>query len=184
MTQDALRAKNPPRATPAAAITGTIVAILFLALAVVGIHDLFVTQGWSDGSPWARAAIDGVDGARRADWVVPLAVVALLIGVFLLLLSVRPRRSTHRAVPEREEAGDVWVAPGVLSALAKSAAEDAPGVLSADPRVSPRRIKVVLHTTPGADRDRAVTTAEQLITERVGSLSDLAVKVSAKEVGA
>lgn len=184
MTQDALKAKNPPRAAPAAAITGTIVAILFIALAVVGVHDLFVTQGWAQGSPWARAAIDNVNGAKRADWVVPLAVVALLIGLFLLVVSLRPRRNTHRAVPERDEAGDVWVAPGVLSNLAKSAAEDAPGVLHAKPKVSSRRIKVVLHTTPGADRDQSVTTAEQLIAERIGSLSDSTVKVSAKEVGA
>lgn len=184
MTKDALKAKNPPRATPAAAVTGTIVAILLVALAVVGLHDLFVTQGWTEGDPWARAAIDSVDGAKRADWVMPLAVVALLIGLFLLVVSIRPRRSTHRAVPDREEAGDVWVAPGVLARLAKSAAEDAPGVLQADPKVSSRRIKVVLHTSPTADRDQSVKAAEKLIAERIGSLSDLAVRVSAQEVGA
>lgn len=182
MTQDALTAKNPPRATPAAAVTGTIVAILLVALAVVGIHDLFVTQGWAAGNSWTRASVDAVDGTTRADWVVPLAVAALLLGLLLLVVSLRPRRTTHRPVADREEAGDVWVTPAVLCALARSAAQDAPGVLHATPKVAGRRIKVALHTTPGADRDRSVTAAEQLIATRIGSLSDLRVQVSATEV--
>lgn len=184
MKQDALTSKNPPRAAPAAAITGSVVAILFVAFAIVGIHDLFTTQGWADGASWARSAIDGVDGTTRADWVVPLAVLTLLLGLVLLGVSVRPRRSTYRAAPDREEGGDVWVAPAVLAQLAKSAGEDAPDVLSASPKVSARRIKVVLHTAPNGDRDRAAKAAGQLIAERIGSLSDLPVRVSVKEARA
>lgn len=184
MTKDAFKAKNPPRAAPAAAVTGAVVALLFIALAVVGIHDLIVTQGWADGTSWARSAIDGTDGTTRADWVVPLAVLALALGLVLLVVSVRPRRSTHRAAPDREKAGDVWVAPAVLATLATSAGEDAPDVLSADTTVSARRIKVILRTAPNSDRDRAAKAAEHLIVERIGSLSDLPVRISVKEVGA
>ena len=179
-----MSAKNTPRAAPAAAVTGLIVAIALIGLGVVGIHDLFVTQGWATGHAWARGAIDGINGSTRADWVIPLAVVSLLVGLLLLWVSLKPRRPTHQLVPDEDEAADVWIDPAALGRLARSAGEDVPGVLHAYPSVSRRRIRVDLRTTPGADREQISQTATEQIHDRIGDLSDLPVKIRAKEATA
>lgn len=176
--------KNTPRTTPVAAVTGLLVAIALIALAVVGIHDLLVTQGWAGGQAWARGAIDGINHSTRADWVIPLAVLALLIGVLLLMVSVKPRRTTHQLMPDDDDSADVWMAPAALSQLAKAASEDVPGVLQADPKVSRRRIRVSLQTTPGADQEQISQTATDQIHDRIGDLSDLPVKVYTQEASA
>ncbi len=178
-----MSAKNPPKATPVAAFTAVLIALLLIALAVVGVHDLVVTQKWAAGRSWSRTIIDGTNGLTRADWVVPLAVVALLIGLFLLFVSFRPRRSTHQHVPGDDDFVDVWIAPAAVANMAKTAAEDAPGVLRAHPKATARRVRVSVGTAPGTDRDQVVDTAQQLVTERIGSLSDRPVKVYTREVG-
>ena len=179
--EGSVSANKPPRATPVAAVTGSLVAIALIALAVVGIHDLTVTQGWASGHAWARGALDGVNHSTRADWVIPLAVVVLLIGLFLLFVSVKPRRTTHQPVADQDQAAQVWVTPAALTRLAQSAGEDVPGVLDAHSKVSRRRIRVSVHTTPGADRDQISQTATDLVQERIGDLSDLPVKVYTQE---
>ena len=179
-----MSSKNTPRATPVAAVTGLLVAVAFIALAVIGIHDLFVTQGWAKGHAWARGAIDGVNHSTRADWVIPLAVLALVVGLLLLFVSLKPRRTTHQPVAGQDPAAQVWVTPAALSRLAHGAGEDVPGVLSVHPKVSRRRIRVSVRTTPGADRDQITQTATDLVTERIGDLSDLPVKVYAQEATA
>lgn len=178
-----MSSKNPPRSSPIAAITAVVIAVLFITLAVVGIHDLAVTQKWATGQSWSRAAIDGINGVTRADWVVPLAVVALLLGLVMLLMSLAPRRTTHRHVPSSEGSIDVWIVPAALGKLARGAAEDAPGVLTAHSKVSSRRIRLMVRSTPGVDEARTVERAGELVAARIGRLSDLPVKVSVREVG-
>ncbi len=179
-----MSAQNPPKAAPVAAFTAVIIALLFIALAVVGVHDLAVTQKWASGTSWSRTVIDGTNGATRADWVIPLAVLALLIGLFLLFVSLRPRRSTHQHVPDEDDSIDVWIAPSALTKMVKNAAEDAPGVLSAHPKMSTRRVRVSVGTIPGADRGQVVDTVQTLVSERIGALSDRPIKVHTREVGA
>lgn len=190
-----MSAKNPPRAAPVAAFTGVLIALVFIALAVVGVHDLVVTQGWAGGTAWARAAIDGTNGVTRADWVIPLAVLALVLGAPLLITSVIPRRVTHRHVPELSgsdeeskgsgsESVEVWIVPAALATMAKTAAEDVPGVVSAHPKVSTRRTRISVTTTPGTDQDQIATLAQQGAAARIGALSDVPVKVDTREVSA
>ncbi|UIJ35609.1 DUF6286 domain-containing protein [Allobranchiibius sp. GilTou73] len=176
--------KTAPRTAPVAGVVGLLVAIALIALAVIGIHDLIVTQGWASGHAWARGAIDGINHSTRADWVIPLAVIALLVGAVLLFVSFKPRRTTYQLVPDEDESAQVWVAPAALSQLAKSASEDVPGVLQAHPKVSRRRIRVSVRITPGADRDQIAQTATDQIHERIGDLSDLPVKVHTQEATA
>lgn len=175
---------NTPRAAPVAAVTGSLVAVAFIAAAVVGIHDLVVTQGWAGGHPWARGAIDGINHTTRADWVIPLAVLALLVGLLLLWVSVKPRRSTHQPVADQDPAAQVWVTPEALSQLAGSAGDDVSGVLRAYPKVTRRHIRVSVLTVPGADQDQVTQATTALIKERIGDLSDLPVKVYTKETTA
>ncbi len=179
-----MSAQNPPKAAPVAALTAVIIAVLFIALAVVGVHDLAVTQKWATGTSWSRTVIDGTNGATRADWVIPLAVLALLIGLFLLFVSLRPRRSTHQYVPDEDDSVDVWITPGALTKMVKSAAEDAPGVLSAHPRVSTRAVRVSVGTIPDADEGQVIDSVQALVDERIGALSDRPVKVHTRKVGA
>lgn len=179
-----MSATKPPKAAPVAAFTAVIIALLFIALAVVGVHDLVVTQKWAAGTSWSQAVIDGTNGVTRADWVVPLAVLALLIGLFLLFVSFSPARTTHQHVPgpDEDDSVDVWVTPGALATMATNAADDAPGVLSAHPKVSTRRVRVSVRTTPGTDRDQVTDTVQQLVGERIGALSDRPIKVYTQEV--
>lgn len=177
-----MSSSKPPKAAPVAAFTAVLIAVLFIALAVVGVHDLVVTQKWAAGTSWSRTVIDGTNGVTRADWVIPLAVLALLIGLFLLFVSLRPRRSTHQHVPGDQDVVDVWITPGALTKMVTKAAEDAPGVLSAHPKVSTRAVRVSVATIPDADEGQVIDTVQQLVGERIGALSDRPVKLHTRKV--
>ncbi|RYJ01914.1 MAG: hypothetical protein EON52_20590, partial [Actinomycetales bacterium] len=83
-----------PRARPAASAVAVVVALLLVGLAVVAVRELALAQGWATGASWTGAVVDRADG-RSADVAsTVVGVVAAVVGLWLVLLAVKPARRT------------------------------------------------------------------------------------------
>lgn len=149
-----------PRAVPTAAYTGALIAVLLIGVGAVGIHDGVVAAGWISGRSWTGAAIDSIDGLSPAGAMIPAGIVAALIGLWLVLTSLSPRRK--KAV-DIDSATALFIEPSDIARISSITAESVSGVLSA--RTSATRTKVTIQVettgdaaTPGAVAD-AVRTA-------------------------
>ncbi len=168
----------PPRARSAAVLVSVLLALLLVALAVVAVRDLAVSQGWTTGSPWSLSLVRDLDGLTDSVWVTATGVVVALVGLVLVWLALKPGARTHLA---GRSDSDLWVSPGAVAALARGTADRAPGVVSADVRrVSRRRITVEVVT----NRDASSVTGgvEAALRPGPGDLTHARVDIRTKEI--
>jgi hypothetical protein len=169
-------AASPPVAAPAAGYVGTLIAVLLLGLGVVALRDGAVSAGWLDGKEWTKNAVGWVDGLTFAWWMIPVAIVAIVVGLWWVYAAVRPRRRTAVAVAARSS---VWIAPADLARLASAAAESVAGVLDARSSATLHRITVTAHTTAddgAADVESAITDAVRDATAILGTPMKIRVR--------
>jgi Family of unknown function (DUF6286) len=168
---------TPPRARPAAAIVAALIAVGLIALGAVGIHDLLADQGAIESRSWTRGLLDGLDGLTANPAVVLGAVLAVLVGLWLLWISLRPGRRTHLRAPTTD--ADLWVSRGALAALARERAERIAAVTSADARA--RRSGIQLNARTNQSGELTGTIAEAVNTHLDG-LAPGPVKVRTSRV--
>lgn len=169
MTADNLALPVPGR-SPAATATARYVAVA-LALVVtfggvVSLREAGVVLGWVAGTPWIGSAITALNGLRSQWWMVPAGVGALLLGLWLVIVALRPRRKTVVAV---DGAGSVWMRPRDVARLASHAASCVPGVEVLNSAATRRKVTLYVGIT-GIDSD---TTAKGAIAAAVGSATEI-----------
>lgn len=165
----------PPRSRPGALAVGPIIAVAFIAIAVVAVQNLAVVQGWTSGTSWTTATADAVDGLTATWWVVAIGVVLALIGLWLVIVALKPRGRSHL---ETALDGDIWLTESAVSALAVSAAEDVASVASATAKVSRRKVSVTAQSNDPESR----STVEQQVRQRLEGFSDRPVNVTIERV--
>ncbi|WP_040794045.1 DUF6286 domain-containing protein [Nocardia higoensis] len=145
-TETARVARPGPRplAAPAVGYAGALLALALLGIAVVALRDAAVSAGWLNGTRWVDSAIEWLDGLSFAGWMVPVGVVAVVAGAWLLLLAALPRR--QKAV-QADARSSVWIEYNDLARAAARLAVRVPGVLSARATASRRRITVIAGVT-------------------------------------
>lgn len=161
----------PPAAMPVATWPGLIIGVALLALAVVAIRDLLVDLGWLSGSQWIVAALDWVADIGWADWMWAAAVVAILVGLYLLWLALKPRKRTHLSIAGYEV---MWTRPVDLARRCSAAVSALPEVNHASTVVGGRTVKVSVVAEPGVDPaevtrvvDDVVAVVDQKLNTRV-----------------
>ena len=175
----ALPAPKQPVSPGTITAVGVVLALLVVALGVVGLHDALVAADAVDGSSWSAAAVSAVDGTRRGLWLVPAGVLAVLVGLWLLLTALRPRPRT--AIALRADTG-VVLRPRDVAALARSTAGDVDGVTSATASAQRRRVSVAVVATSDDGVREAVAAA---VAARFAALSTTpSIRVSVKTEGA
>lgn len=137
----------PPKAPAAAGYLGAICALGIIALGVIGIHDGIAAAGWISGPRWTHAAVTWVNGQHFHLWMIPVGVVAVVLGLACLYVAVKPRR--HRAVPLSARTS-VYLELSDAARVAAAAARSVPGVTKATARARRRKHTIHAHTT-GAD---------------------------------
>lgn len=168
--------KDVPRDRPAAAGLGVVVAIGMVALAVVGIHDLAVDRGWARGSAWIPPVVDGFDAWSAGTAATVLGGVAVVLGLVVVLLSLRRGRVSHVAASGGR---DLWLSRGASAALLQATADRQSGVVSARATATRRRIDVtVVARGPVADVESRVRSALDART-----VTDQRVDLTVKEAG-
>ncbi|MDR3663149.1 MAG: DUF6286 domain-containing protein [Mycobacterium sp.] len=171
MTADAIVLPAPGR-TPVAAATAryiaVVLALVLLIVGVVALREAGVVLGWVAGTPWIGTAVTTLDGLRSQWWMVPAGVGALVVGAWLVVLAIRPRRKTVVAV---DAAGSVWMRPRDVARLASYAASTVPGVEVLNSAATRRKVTLYVGLT-GAESDIA---AKGAIAAAVGSATEILI---------
>jgi len=164
-----LRAAKAPVGVGSAPLVAQLLALLLIALGVVGVQEALVRTGAVQGSSWTRAVVRSVDGTRWTDpLVLAVGVVAVVLG--MLLLPVGLLRRPRRSVALQAETG-VHLRTKDLATIATSAVEGADAVTDVRVDASSRSLKV--RATTVAANDRNVEIARGLEERLAASLDAL-----------
>lgn len=158
----------PPHRPPAGGgpvrVVGLLAAVALVGAGAVGLHD-----GWVElrdsGTGWLPAAVSRADRLAPGDWLLPVAVLAALVGAALLVVAALPR--PRRAVPLRART-PVFLRRTDVARLVGAAAGDVDGVTRATAGVGRRTVSVAVRSTAVDRSDRAVL--EQQVAGRVDDL--------------
>ncbi|TWS20672.1 hypothetical protein FK529_04850 [Tsukamurella asaccharolytica] len=103
--------RRAPRRVAGSVYVAIPLILALLALGGVAIRDTVISLGWAQGSPWLDAVFRTVADLQWEWWTWPAVVLALVIGLFLVITAVKPRRRSHKAVTD-----ELWLAPGLHKA--------------------------------------------------------------------
>ena len=160
-----LPAAKPPVGPGAVTVVGLMLAVLVVALGVAGVHDALVAAGTAAGAPWIDAAVKPFNGLTPALWLVPVGVALVVLGLWLVLTALRPRRRTAIALCART---GVFLRPRDVAKLARNAAQDVDGVTSAKVTAGRRKVAVVARATARDGMEQKIT---QAVTTRLQALA-------------
>ncbi len=170
-----MAAAKPPVGVGPVPFVGAVLALVLVAVGVAGIRDALVAIGAVEGEPWIDTVVDTVDGWQPQFWLVPAGIALVLLGVWLILVALRPRSRTGVAV---RAATGVFLRTGDVERLAARAASDVDGVLSARSSASHRKVEVRVAVTGGANTADRVRTAVQDALQPLESIPTVQVKTA------
>lgn len=158
-------------------VVGLILALLVIAIGVVGVHDALVAAGAAKGTSWIDTVVKPFNGLTPAVWLVPVGITLVLLGLWLLLTALRPRPRTAVALQART---GVFLRPRDVATIARHAAQNVDGVTSAKVTATPRKIAVTASTTTGGLQENIT----QAVTTRLRALATApTVRVTVKTEG-
>ncbi len=147
-----------PRGFARVAVFGVLWSLCLIALAVVAGHDALAYAGATSAEPWIEQVLGVAEGAGPQAWFVAAGVAAVLVGLVLTLVAIRPRPYVGQQV---EAKTGVFVLDRGLRNLAAATASDVDGVDTAQATTNRRSIRVTIRGL-SADRDREL---EQRVTQ-------------------
>lgn len=165
----ALVAGPEPKAAPAASAVGVLGSLAVIGGGVIAIREVLVGSGAVTGSRWLPSAVDWIDGLEPQAWMVPAGIGAAVLGLVLMLLAVKPRRSTHRSLL----ADGVYLRRKDLAALLETTVGRVDGVGTGRVVTSKRRATVSVTALPGADTAAVRRGATDAVAREVAILSEV-----------
>jgi len=152
----AMDAAKAPVGSGAISVVGLVLALLLTAAGLVAIRDALVRSGLLAGQPWTEQTLRALDGLSAAAWMVPVGAALILLGLWLLLTVLRPRRRT--AISVTSSTG-VFLRLRDVARLAERAAEQVDGVLVARARATRRAVTVRVRSTGSSETAEGVRSA-------------------------
>jgi len=114
-------AGRTPSAAPAAAPWAVLLALVVLALGVVGIRDALIAAGAFGGSSWTKNTANAIDGLTARMWMIPAGIGLAVLGLWWLLAALKPRKRTEISLSGTPGA---WMRPGDLARLVQPTVEN------------------------------------------------------------
>ena len=139
-----------PKARPGAAGFVWFLTVLFLVVAAIAIHDAVVAKGHVSGPSWLSTASHAIGQMQYGDWVLPVGIVLVLLGLFTMVRSLLPAQV--RYFPIRSEAA-VWMRPVDVCRLCTHAAQEVYGVTRANTATNGKKVTVSIFTAGPASAD-------------------------------
>lgn len=177
VSQEPLPAAKTPVGPGAITYVGVLLALIVLILGAACLQTAAAATGLTTSGPWLSRAVGGVQGLRPLSWAVPVAAVLLLLGLWLVIIGLRPRPQSAVAVTART---GVFLRPRDLAQLAHEAADEIDGVTAVHATASRRKVSLTVQSTGGAPVAEAV---KQAVTLRLAPLTKrVRVNVRTKQV--
>jgi len=166
--------RRPLGALPAL-IPGIILAVVAVGIGVVGIHDALVywtrSGSWDlvsvRGATWTGAVTGWVTRLTPQLWMTFAGAALALLGIWLIVLAVKPRRVRGVAVTSSTY---MWVEYSGVERLALAAAAQVPGVRSARGSAGRRKVDVTVDAGSG-DSQQLATSVRDAIATRLAPLA-------------
>ena len=152
---------------------GLVWSVLLIAIGVLGVQAALVAAGWLDGTSWLAWVIQQFDELTPQWWMLPAGIVLILLGLWLVLMALRPRPSNAMALTAST---GVFVKPADVARIAVAAAEQVDGV--EDAKASASRGRVSLRIV-GTGSSEIAGEVQRAVTERLSAL-DTPVRVSVR----
>jgi len=173
-------AGRTPSAAPAAAPWAVLLALVVLALGVVGIRDALIAAGAFGGSSWTKNTANAIDGLTAHTWMIPAGIGLAVLGLWWLLAALKPRKRTEISLSGTPGA---WMRPGDLARLVQPTVENVEGVVSASTSAT-RRTVTVKATTTARDSAEVRTAVTDAVGDRLSAVGRAPrVKVKARYIG-
>lgn len=160
---------------------GALLALAFLALGVVGVRDGLVYAGALGGQPWVAAASDHLDDQQPADWMLLAAAAALLVGIWLLTVALRPHRRNELQV---QAATGVFLSTRSIRRIAIDAADRVDGVDTTTASASRSRVTVQVTTWSDAPEQVQSAVTKEVTRRLQGLVKPPTVRVRVEPAGA
>ena len=140
---------GPPRSSPTAGWLAPVLGLGLLALAVVAGREYAVVQGHYRSEAWIEHSARWVSGTEWRPWMVAVAVVCVLVGLYCMYAAVRPRRRTHRPL----RATGVWTRDTDVARRLSAIALDDDNTVSATTKVTSGRAHVRVFVSSPTESD-------------------------------
>ena len=123
-----------PRPNPWARPVAIVIGLVLFGVAIVCGREIWLRRSRSiDWDTWVEPIIMTIGDATYQPWMLPAGVVAVVLGLLLVWVAVRPRTRTHRRVHSDTA---VWMRPVDISRMLAAAARGVPGVSTATAHVA------------------------------------------------
>lgn len=131
-----------PRAQPVARHVAFLVGLVLLAVSVVCARELWLRNDADvDWESWIDPLVLTIGSATYQPWMLPVGILAVVLGGVLMWIGVRPRTRTHRRLASSVP---LWTRPSDIARLTSAQALRVPGALSARSQVSGRTATVTV----------------------------------------
>lgn len=155
---------KPPVSSAVLTTVGVVMATAVTAAGVAAVRDALVYADVIDGTPLLSSAARAVNGVDAAAWMVPVAILLAAVGLWLVVLAIKPRTRTTRALTANT---GVFVGVNDIGRLATATALDIDGVTGVTASTKSRN--VVLHVETTGDAATA-DLVESAVTRRLNAL--------------
>lgn len=170
-----------PLAIAAATWPGVVLALLALGGAVLAVQNAITHAGWVEAPSWIGTAASTIDGMSAEWWMIAPGAVAVLVGLWLLVLAVKPRRRTSVRGTGK---APLFVRPVDLARWSSETARGIPLVIDAMSVATRKRVTVRVSTAETA-RDSLREQVADAVQDRLAPLGtpvNVAVKVRTERV--
>ena len=168
------RPAKEPRKSPRARGWMFILGLIFLAGGAVGIRELLLETDTISGPSWLQPIIDWLSHAHWVQMFLIIAVIALILGLIILIASLRPRTKTHILI---DNEASLWMRPVDIARACSARAKDQRGVLNATTVATAKRVTVTGDPDDPGLSDR-VHKACRPVVQAVSSQPDLKVRLA------
>ncbi|WP_350276334.1 DUF6286 domain-containing Asp23/Gls24 family envelope stress response protein [Kribbella sp. HUAS MG21] len=160
-------AAKSPVAAPAAAAVGIVAAFVLVGIGVVGIAEMLRTAGLLRGQVIPPGWFGRTFALEPAGWLRPVGIAAVVLGLLVLVVAVKPRRRTHLAVQGPDTI--VWIRSADAARLAADGAAKVDSVTAATVAAKRRRLRATV--THFGDPARVTDEVGTAIDDRMRTVS-------------
>jgi len=146
---------------------GVVLALGLLGLGVVALHDALIATSLVAGPAWIGSALGALDGVEPASWMVPAGVVLVIVGVWALVIALRPRPSTGIALTART---GVYLRARDVARIAATAADDVDGVAAVKASATRRTVTVTV-SVRGDETEQVAAAVRGAVAEALQALT-------------